>query len=119
MKTTFSSLSVPESVELDIRIHVTGKVAISAPVARRRVTRFVVSHIGNLLCAGEPELVVDERFAWRVPVLLTLPGEGVLGQVGQVNVDAETGEVDIDPDLIEEIQRNARTLAARSTPPAG
>jgi hypothetical protein len=116
MKATFSSLSVPESVELDIHIHLTGKIAISPQVARRRVTRFVVSRIGNLLCAGEPEFVVGERFSWRVPVLLTRPDTGVLGRVGEISVDAETGELNIDPGTIEGIEQNARALAAGSSP---
>jgi len=117
MKAAFPELAVPDPVRLDINIHVSGEIAVSPQVARRRVTRFVVSHIGNLLCAGEPELVIGQRFIWRVPVVLTSPRKGIIGQVGEISVDAQTGELDIDQLLIERIQHSAQTLVAGSPLP--
>jgi len=44
-------------------------IHITATVARRRVSRLVISEIGNLLYGGAPSLFVGERICWRVPVL--------------------------------------------------
>lgn len=108
MAVAFAGLSMPDPVTVDINIRVSGQIAIGSLAARQKVNRFVVSQIGNLLCAGEPELVVDQRFHWRVPVLLTMPGRGALGQVGEINVDAQTGEIDAHEFVIARMERNAR-----------
>jgi hypothetical protein len=115
MQAVFPGLAAPSSAKLDINIHVSGELAIGPQIARQRVTRFTVSHIGNLLCGGEPELVVGQRFSWRVPVMLTSPRRGIVGRVGELHVDAQTGELDVDETLIERIQRNARALAVSSS----
>jgi hypothetical protein len=43
--------------------------------------------------AGAYRLVVAERDLWVVPIVLTHPDHGVLGNVGLVAVDASSGEV--------------------------
>jgi hypothetical protein len=112
MNVTFAGLTMPEPVTLDINIRVSGQILVGSLAARQKVNRFVVSQIGNLLCAGEPELVVDQQLRWRVPVLLTMPGKGELGQVGEINVDVQTGAIDANDQAIARIQRNATSLAA-------
>ena len=115
MTVAFSAMSLPDPVTVDINISISGQIAVGSLAARQKVNRFVVSQIGNLLCAGEPELLVDQRFRWRVPVRLTMPGKGELGQVGEINVDAQTGEIDAHESVIASIERNARSLAASSS----
>jgi len=63
--------------------------------------------------AGEPQLVVGERICWRVPVILSLPPIGDLGEVGTVDVDVETGQVLVTQALVEEIEQRAEYLAGR------
>jgi len=94
------------------------RVRIPAVVARRKVNVFVCSDISCLMGGGTPELIGDEQTVWRVPVLLTFPGYGTVGAVGAIDVDAGTGELLTTPSLIEEITRNAETLAARLPPEA-
>lgn len=118
MNVAFAGLAVPDPVTVDINIRVSGQITVGSLAARQKVNRFVVSQIGNLLCAGEPELVVDQRFRWRVPVLLTMPGKGELGQVGEINVDVQTGAIDADDQAIARIQRNATTVAAGHSSPS-
>lgn len=115
MTISFSGLSLPDPVTVDINVRVSGQIAIGSLAARQRVNRFVVSQIGNLFCAGEPELVVGDRFRWRVPVLLTMPGRGVLGEVGEIVLDAQTGELDAQEQTITTIHRNARSLVGGSS----
>jgi hypothetical protein len=83
-------------------------------MARRRVSRLVISEIGNLLYGGDPSLVVGERICWRVPVLLAYPDTGLVGQAGTLDVDVETGEVLITPEQLTEISDHAHYLAQRT-----
>lgn len=115
MKASFAGLAIPDPVTVDINIHVSGEISVGPLAARQKVNRFVVSQIGNLCSAGEPELQVAERFRWRVPVLLTNPAKGELGRVGEITVDARTGEIHADEATITRIQQNARSLVAGSS----
>ena len=67
------------------------------------------------MAGDEPSLVVDdsERFLWRVPVYLAVLPQGRLGQVGTIDVDAQTGQLLVTDRLIEEMQRNAQELVER------
>jgi hypothetical protein len=96
-----------------ITVHAT--IDVDAASARRKATGWLVSEVGNLLLGGDPALVIGEHTLWRVPVLLTSPERGVVGQIGTVDVDAATGEVLSDDRLIQELIERGRQ-AARSTP---
>jgi len=93
-------------------------VRVTAAAARRKVNRFVLDTISYLMGGGQPTLVETDRLVWRVPVVLTYPDQGVVGQAGLVDVDAESGELVLAPDTIEGIKRNARALAAHLPPEA-
>jgi hypothetical protein len=91
-------------VRVDIRIE--ADLNMSAFVARQKVTGYVAG--------DKPSPVVDgERFLWRVPVYLAVLPQERLGQVGTIDVDAQTGQLLVTKDLIEEMYRDARTLVER------
>ena len=73
-----------------------------------------------MMHAGEPALVVDERIQWRVPVILSQTSRGDVGEVGSIDVDVETGQLHVTPQLITEINARAQGLAlsSPSTPAA-
>ena len=107
---------LPRTGKLQIDIHVSAEMNFSATAARRRVSRFVADEISYLMRGGEPDLVVADRIYWHVPVILTLPGHGSVGSVGAIDVDVETGQLHVTPELIAEIQQHATGLAVRQTP---
>jgi hypothetical protein len=109
-----SPLTLPRTGRLQVDIHLTAEVNVTAAVARRKVNAFLATHVGNLLLADEPALTLGEHIVWRVPVDLTAPPEGRLGRVGEVDVDVESGELLLDDAQIEEIKVHARRLAAGS-----
>lgn len=74
----------------------------------------MLDQVGNLLHGGEPELLVSEKLYWRVPVLLSTPRRGLVGQVGSIRVDAQTGEVQADDRSLKDIAAHARQLLAGS-----
>ena len=105
-----------QSVRLQI---VPPRVQISAETARRKVNRFLLDQVSYLLGAKHPELIRETQLVWRVPVVLAYPDRGVIGQVGTVDVDAESGHPLTSTELIETIKHNAQNLAARTAhPPA-
>ncbi len=103
---------IPTSGTMNLTIQVSTTFNFSAVAARRKVGRYVAEEIGYLLRSGEPKLVVGERVAWRVPVMLALPTVGEIGEAGAIDVDVETGKLNLSPDLITSITQNGERLAA-------
>jgi hypothetical protein len=83
---------------------------INGEIARRRADQFLLRKVGDLLYAEEPSLHFGERVCWKVPVALTNPERGRVGTIGELRIDAETGEVLAGRDEIEQLERNAITL---------
>ena len=108
--------SVPQTAPIQLNVHVVATLNISADEARRRVNRRVVSELGTGLIARTPEVVIaGEQIVWRVPIVLSLPGLGDLGQVGVVDVDARSGDVLLNPTAHETITQHAQRLYAGAT----
>lgn len=84
---------------------------VTAVEAERRVSRLVLSEVGNLLYGREAMLVVGERTCWRVSVWLGLPTVGPVGQAGTLDVDAQTGEILYTQQLLDEIGQRGNALA--------
>jgi len=117
MSITLEVVDLPESGLFELNINRIVDLKISADTARRRVTRYVGDYIGDLLYGEKPTLVLQtKRAVWRVPVVLATGKSGRLGQVGTLDVDVETGELDTREHFVEEIKTNAQRLVARTTP---
>jgi hypothetical protein len=97
-----------------IRIEVTAQANITPFVARQKVTGYVIREISDRMRGEEPELVVGERLCWSVPVVLTSPTRGVIGRIGDILVDATTGELLVDKDTVQRMSNDADRLAERS-----
>jgi len=90
-------------------------VNITAFTARQKVSGFVGDRISHLMGGDEPTLILTKGcLAWRVPVILTLPSQGILGVVGELDVDARTGSLDIPPDFKEQVEARAEALTSDS-----
>jgi hypothetical protein len=98
-------------VEIDIKV--TADMNVSAYAARHKVNSFVLSEISYLMHAGEPTLAISDSIFWRVPVILSLASHGDVGEVGVIDVNAETGQMNISPLLVNEVSARAEDLAAR------
>jgi hypothetical protein len=104
-----------DQVHVDIQIR--ADLNVSAYVARRQVTGYLLDNVSDHLSGETPDLVVDgERLLWRVPVVLYLTSRGRVGQVGTIDVDAQTGQLQITPSLIEDIEHRAFQIATSPTP---
>jgi hypothetical protein len=110
---------IQDTRELDIHISVVAALRVDAGTARRRVTAWLVSEVGNMLIGGTPQLVISKRTIWQVPVILTSSSVGTVGQVGTVEVDAESGEMLASEGLREQILDYVRHLASPAPAPVG
>lgn len=106
--------SLPKTGRLEVDIKVTADVNISAYAARQKVNSFVLSEVSYMMHAGKPMLVFGERICWRVPVILSLTSRGDMGEVGTIDVDVESGQMYVSPQLVTEINARAEALTTRS-----
>ena len=100
--------------QLNINVSVTATLNITAYTAQRKVSVLVLERVGTGLFGDEPRLIMaDKRVCWRVPVIASSASAGRLGLVGEIDVDAQTGEILATPDLLNTIGDNADRLVAR------
>ena len=86
-------------------------VNITAFTARQKVSGYVGGQISHLMGGDEPSLLLSNgRLVWRVPIILTSPTRGKLGIAGSLDVDARTGQLFIEPQLIIQLEQNAQAL---------
>ena len=104
----------PQGANLAIRIELTAQANITPFVAQQKVTGFVILEISDRMRGDQPELVVGDRLCWSVPVVLTSPIRGVVGKVGEILVDAMTGELLVEKDTVQRMSDDADRLAERS-----
>lgn len=89
---------------------------ISSDDACAAATEFLLDTMGNLLVVGTPHMMVSAvRAVWIVPVQLASLHTGVLGSVGVVAVDEETGQV-VAWTPLAEMKAAARRLRALHEP---
>jgi hypothetical protein len=104
-------------------------VNTDAATARRRVSAWLFDHVATMLMGDVPQLALEQernqlRAVWRVPVVLTSQ-RGTLGHVGEVVVNANTGEPNVSTTLADSLIAHAQSLltahassARPSSPPA-
>jgi hypothetical protein len=116
MAVEMDEISFPVPAEVKIEFSLTAQVNVTDFTAQRKVSKLLLDHVGNLLYGERPSLVAGRRLLWRVPVWLALPSTGPLGQVGALDVDAQTGEILSTQHILEEIAERGNALARRATP---
>lgn len=105
---------LPKHGTFEIRQTVT--IHFSAEEARRKVDRWLRMDIGHMLGADDPTLSIGTQTTWHVPVHFSVPHIGIVGQVGDVKIDALTGEI-LDLEIEQaKIVQNADRLATTLPP---
>jgi len=116
MSVQLEEMTLPAKGDLQIDIRLSATVNVTAFTARQKVTGYVADELSTSTHGGQPSLHVGERLAWRVPVILSLPPRGDLGEVGHIDVDLDTGELLITQAALLEMNHRAKTLAISAAP---
>ncbi len=103
-----------ETGTFEIRQMVT--VHVTAEEARRKVARWLRMEVSHMLGADTPTLMIGQRTIWRVPAYFSAPRAGIVGSVGEVEVDALTGEICERAICQAQIEQRADALAATLPP---
>ncbi len=105
---------------LQLEVKFSATLGITAEQAKRKLTRFLMDEVSLLISPEIPLLVVtgQEAIFWRFPIVFSMGSRGRLGQVGEIDVDARSGELLLNDDMIEDIKTHARILAQNTTLPA-
>ena len=98
------------AIQRDFTIHVT------AEEARQQVDRWLFDQVSYMMTAEAPTLVLGEHVVWRVPAILTAPHVGRAGAVGSVDVDVQTGQMNVTPERIAALQQAGIELGKRLPP---
>jgi hypothetical protein len=88
-----SPLPLPPQGDVEVSVKIRTPLQITSHVARQKANRQIALHCGQSFSLDEPELYVSETMHWRVPVWVTHPAKGRVARLGELRVDAETGEV--------------------------
>ena len=113
MEVKIPTVQAPAGATVRICVDVTAPLNITPFVAQQTVNAFVVTEISSQLRSEPPSLVVGESLRWSVPVVLTFSARGVVGKVGEILVNATTGELLTDADTVPRMTDDARRLAER------
>ncbi len=114
---TLSGSGLQNTEAMTIHIAIDAMVNVSAQQARRKVTGWLVSEVGNMLIGGDPQLVINrQNDLWRVPVILTSSTDGRLEQVGMVDVNAENGDLFANDNVRKQILANIEDLIRSPLP---
>ena len=106
--------AIPETGSFEIRQTV--NLAISSKQAQRKVDTWLLLEVSMMMGAETPTLLLGERSIWRVPVRFTAPHVGRVGTAGEVEIDAQSGEIYNPITAKTTLLRTAKTLAKKLPP---
>lgn len=100
-----------DKLHLEVKLSVT--LGITAEQAKRKLARFLMDEVSLLISPQLPLLVVVDQHTifWRFPIIFSMGPRGRLGQVGEIDIDALTGELLLNENQLSEIKTHARLLA--------
>jgi hypothetical protein len=108
----FETVPLLEQGVLNLTFNLKTNIQVTAKKAQQLVSVFVGNQIADLLHGDIPNLIIRENGAyWRVPVVLSCHSLGRIGLVGTIDVHVETGKLQTDDKVIQEIEQNAQRFA--------
>lgn len=105
--------ALPQIAPISLHLHLVATLNITAAQACRLANKHIISELGTGLIGREPELMIaGEQIKWRVPVVLSLPTLGNLGEVGAIEIDAQSGALLTGAETQDKIIQHAHRLFA-------
>lgn len=87
-------------------------VQVSPQSATRIAAQFLAKYVTMMATADTPTLIKEETAYWQFPVALTIPALGKVSIIGDIRVNAQTGElVEPTPAYIKKMKALAYAIA--------
>jgi len=112
--------SVDKEFEASIEVNVFLQARVMAPEkALQKANVWLSMNAGHLLLVENPELVLGDPLQWRFRVVRTVPRQDKAGsvrrdEIGQLQMNAITGEILESEPLIQRLIATAHALTERS-----
>lgn len=87
---------------------------LDARAACEVADEFLVNEVGDLLMVDNPRLAEDGR--WVMSIMLGNAIQGLLGEVGTISVDAESGAIRFSEEDRTRLKARARELSRAAAP---
>ena len=117
MTIVLDAYKTPKKGRVQLHVNRDFTIQVGDEEARKKVNSWLLNEVSYLFGALPPTLVIgEEKIVWRVPAVYSLPQIGQVGTIGSVDVDVQSGAMNISPTLITELQNQASELA-RHLPP--
>ncbi|MDP6353555.1 MAG: hypothetical protein QF473_00525 [Planctomycetota bacterium] len=88
-----SSVPMPPDADVEVSVKIHTPLHITKSVARQKANSQLVLNCGQSFATEEPEIQVGERVLWRIPIWVTHQERGKVAHIGELKIDAQTGEV--------------------------
>lgn len=85
--------AVPVQAEVDYTVQVHFRFNITPFVAQQKINAYLLLNVGQMLSAGEPTLLINDRAFWKAPVYCAFPDLRRREYLGDLVVDAESGAI--------------------------
>ena len=108
--------TLPERGAVELNIQRSFEIKVTAEEARRKVNRWLLTEVSCMMGADFPTLVIGERVVWRVPAHFSTPQTGIVGIVGMIDIDVQTGKMENTTACKAAIEERAQALASRLPP---
>lgn len=111
--------ALDEKEDLRLELNISTTLGISALQAKRKVARFFMDEVSMFIGPNPPLLIVagEGQIFWRFPIIFAMGLPGQPYPVGEVDVDAFTGNLVIDDEQLEVMKTNARQQAISTRTP--
>ena len=93
MAVNLSGIGIPTGTDVEVEIKIHTHLNISSYVAKQKANVCLTLHCGQSFWVQDPVLQIGQRIFWLVPVWLSTPQGGRQAKIGELAVDAQTGEV--------------------------
>jgi hypothetical protein len=94
MQIETSPPAAPAQAEINYTVSVKFRFNITPLVARQKVNAYLLMHVGHMLSADEPTLLVNDGAHWKIPVFCAYPEFKRREHLGDLIMDTNSGEID-------------------------
>ena len=116
MTILLEQFTIPQQGLVELKLDRSFQIDVTIEHAQRKVNRWLLLEVGNMLISSKPTLVIGDSVVWRVPILLTATHVGTVGTVGEIDVDVQSGAILLNADKVTELQQRAVELGQHLPP---